>query len=200
MLCRGGSMFGRVCWARGSASLKECISPTGGVSFSCFAVKLPKVAECQLEPVCFVNFIISHAPLNFSFPPLPYPFPLEPPYTWPFPLLHDALFHSISWFPLAHAHLLLPSSPPAPDAASTHWKQTVFYLEDYLTVKKGEEIFGSVAVRPNEKNVVRLIRNRHKIVQNLDWNNGGNVLYFGKYAHTTLVSRLQPAAGYEGSS
>ena len=44
----------------------------------------------------------------------------------------------------------------APDAASTHWKQTVFYLEDYLTVKKGEEIFGSIAVRPNEKNVVRL--------------------------------------------
>ncbi|XP_019738739.1 protein arginine N-methyltransferase 8-B isoform X2 [Hippocampus comes] len=41
----------------------------------------------------------------------------------------------------------------APDAASTHWKQTVFYLEDYLTVKKGEEIFGSIAVRPNEKNV-----------------------------------------------
>ncbi|GLD73542.1 protein arginine N-methyltransferase 8-B isoform X2 [Lates japonicus] len=41
----------------------------------------------------------------------------------------------------------------APDAPSTHWKQTVFYLEDYLTVKKGEEIFGSIAVRPNEKNV-----------------------------------------------
>ncbi|XP_057711280.1 protein arginine N-methyltransferase 8-like isoform X1 [Corythoichthys intestinalis] len=41
----------------------------------------------------------------------------------------------------------------APDAASTHWKQTVFYLEDYLTVKKGEEIFGSIAVRPNERNV-----------------------------------------------
>lgn len=50
----------------------------------------------------------------------------------------------------------------APDAASTHWKQTVFYLEDYLTVKKGEEIFGSIAVRPNEKNVVRLVRKRHK--------------------------------------
>ncbi|KAF0029750.1 hypothetical protein F2P81_018855 [Scophthalmus maximus] len=41
----------------------------------------------------------------------------------------------------------------APDAPNTHWKQTVFYLEDYLTVKKGEEIFGSIAVRPNEKNV-----------------------------------------------
>lgn len=32
----------------------------------------------------------------------------------------------------------------------------MFYLEDYLTVKKGEEIFGSIAVRPNEKNVVRI--------------------------------------------
>ncbi|CAB1346174.1 unnamed protein product, partial [Coregonus sp. 'balchen'] len=42
----------------------------------------------------------------------------------------------------------------SPEAASTHWKQTVFYLEDYLTVRKGEEILGSIAVRPNEKNVV----------------------------------------------
>uniref|UniRef100_A0AAZ3RH70 Protein arginine N-methyltransferase domain-containing protein n=3 Tax=Oncorhynchus TaxID=8016 RepID=A0AAZ3RH70_ONCTS len=41
----------------------------------------------------------------------------------------------------------------APDAASTHWKQTVFYLEDYLTVRKGEEILGSIAVKPNDKNV-----------------------------------------------
>ncbi|KAJ3612174.1 hypothetical protein NHX12_020451 [Muraenolepis orangiensis] len=41
----------------------------------------------------------------------------------------------------------------APDSPSTHWKQTVFYLEDYLTAKKGEEIFGSIAIRPNEKNV-----------------------------------------------
>ncbi|TSK13298.1 Protein arginine N-methyltransferase 8-B [Bagarius yarrelli] len=40
----------------------------------------------------------------------------------------------------------------APDAPSTHWKQTVFYLEDYLTVRRGEEILGSIAVKPNEKN------------------------------------------------
>ncbi|KAG7257078.1 hypothetical protein CRUP_027728 [Coryphaenoides rupestris] len=40
----------------------------------------------------------------------------------------------------------------APDSPSTHWKQTVFYLEDYLTARKGEEIFGSIAIRPNEKN------------------------------------------------
>lgn len=42
----------------------------------------------------------------------------------------------------------------APDATSTHWKQTVFYLEDYLTVRRGEEIMGSIAVKPNENNEV----------------------------------------------
>ncbi|CAF98851.1 unnamed protein product [Tetraodon nigroviridis] len=40
----------------------------------------------------------------------------------------------------------------APDAPYTHWKQTVFYLEDYLTVRRGEEISGSMAMKPNEKN------------------------------------------------
>lgn len=42
----------------------------------------------------------------------------------------------------------------APDAAYTHWKQTVFYLEDYLTVRRGEEIVGSITMKPNEKNIV----------------------------------------------
>ncbi|XP_055795734.1 protein arginine N-methyltransferase 8-like [Salvelinus fontinalis] len=41
----------------------------------------------------------------------------------------------------------------APDAPFTHWKQTVFYLEDYLTVKRGEEIIGSINMKPNEKNI-----------------------------------------------
>ncbi|KAA0720890.1 Protein arginine N-methyltransferase 8-B [Triplophysa tibetana] len=40
----------------------------------------------------------------------------------------------------------------APDGPSTHWKQTVFYLEDYLTVRRGEEILGSITVKPNENN------------------------------------------------
>ncbi|XP_063761307.1 protein arginine N-methyltransferase 8-B isoform X2 [Eleginops maclovinus] len=40
----------------------------------------------------------------------------------------------------------------APDAQYTHWKQTVFYLEDYLTVRRGEEIVGSIDMKPNEKN------------------------------------------------
>uniref|UniRef100_A0A4W5NZZ9 type I protein arginine methyltransferase n=1 Tax=Hucho hucho TaxID=62062 RepID=A0A4W5NZZ9_9TELE len=41
----------------------------------------------------------------------------------------------------------------APDAPYTHWKQTVFYLEDYLTVRSGEEIIGSINMKPNDKNI-----------------------------------------------
>jgi protein arginine N-methyltransferase 1 len=40
----------------------------------------------------------------------------------------------------------------APEAPYTHWKQTVFYLEDYITAKKGEEIFGIFRMRPNLRN------------------------------------------------
>ncbi|KHJ76384.1 hypothetical protein OESDEN_23996, partial [Oesophagostomum dentatum] len=39
-----------------------------------------------------------------------------------------------------------------PDVQYTHWKQTVFYLMDALTVKKGEEITGYFSVAPNARN------------------------------------------------
>lgn len=49
---------------------------------------------------------------------------------------------------------LLPvHHPSAPDAPYTHWKQTVFYLEDYLTVRRGEELYGTISMKPNAKNV-----------------------------------------------
>uniref|UniRef100_A0A2K6JMF6 type I protein arginine methyltransferase n=1 Tax=Rhinopithecus bieti TaxID=61621 RepID=A0A2K6JMF6_RHIBE len=40
----------------------------------------------------------------------------------------------------------------SPESPYTHWKQTVFYMEDYLTVKTGEEIFGTIGTRLNAKN------------------------------------------------
>ncbi|CAB4064587.1 PRMT1 [Lepeophtheirus salmonis] len=40
----------------------------------------------------------------------------------------------------------------APEAPYTHWKQTVFYLQDYITCKKGEELFGEFSMRPNDRN------------------------------------------------
>ena len=44
----------------------------------------------------------------------------------------------------------------APDQPYTHWKQTVFYFKDFLTVKRGEEIFGVFTCSPNPRNVVSL--------------------------------------------
>jgi len=41
----------------------------------------------------------------------------------------------------------------APECRYTHWKQTVFYFDEYLTCKKGEELYGVFTMKPNEKNV-----------------------------------------------
>jgi len=40
----------------------------------------------------------------------------------------------------------------SPDAPYTHWKQTVFYLNDYATVKKGEVITGRFSLKQNSRN------------------------------------------------
>jgi len=40
----------------------------------------------------------------------------------------------------------------SPDSRYTHWKQTVFYLEDYITAKAGEVVSGSFAMKPNDRN------------------------------------------------
>jgi protein arginine N-methyltransferase 1 len=39
-----------------------------------------------------------------------------------------------------------------PNAEYTHWKQTVFYLDDYLTVNKGEQVKGSICMSQNARN------------------------------------------------
>jgi len=40
----------------------------------------------------------------------------------------------------------------APEAPYTHWKQTVFYLQDYITCKRGEEVYGVFKMKPNPRN------------------------------------------------
>merc|ERR1719447_1489413 len=52
----------------------------------------------------------------------------------------------------SHCHKRIGFST-APECPYTHWKQTVFYFDDYLTVKKGEELVGTFDCRPNERNV-----------------------------------------------
>ena len=39
-----------------------------------------------------------------------------------------------------------------PQAQETHWKQTVFYLKDVLSMQEGEEVTGSIAVKKNKEN------------------------------------------------
>lgn len=40
----------------------------------------------------------------------------------------------------------------APSAKATHWKQTVFYFRDTLTVCKDEELRGRIKCAPNARN------------------------------------------------
>ena len=71
-----------------------------------------------------------------------------PPLVWPCP-------HTAPCCPtLPHAAPRCPTPSPGPESPYTHWKQTVFYMEDYLTVKTGEEIFGTITMKPNAKNNV----------------------------------------------
>uniref|UniRef100_A0A8C9J8T8 Protein arginine N-methyltransferase domain-containing protein n=1 Tax=Panthera tigris altaica TaxID=74533 RepID=A0A8C9J8T8_PANTA len=40
----------------------------------------------------------------------------------------------------------------SPESLHTHWEQTVFYMEDHLTVKTGGEIFGIIDIQPSANN------------------------------------------------
>lgn len=39
-----------------------------------------------------------------------------------------------------------------PESRPTHWKQTVFYLDEALVIKKGETVRGAFTCRPNASN------------------------------------------------
>lgn len=52
-------------------------------------------------------------------------------------------------FTKCHKRIGFSTSPESP---YTHWKQTVFYFEECLTVKKSEEITGVFSLKPNERN------------------------------------------------
>ena len=52
-------------------------------------------------------------------------------------------------FTKIHKPIIFSTSPHAP---YTHWKQTVFYLSEALTVCKDETVTGKLICKPNEKN------------------------------------------------
>jgi protein arginine N-methyltransferase 1 len=52
-------------------------------------------------------------------------------------------------FTQIHKPIVFSTSPHAP---YTHWKQTVFYLEEPITIKQGEDITASISCAPNPGN------------------------------------------------
>ncbi|KAF5518224.1 Protein arginine N-methyltransferase 1 [Colletotrichum aenigma] len=66
----------------------------------------------------------------------------------------DDFIHAlVAWFDIdfSAAHKPIRFST-GPHTKYTHWKQTVFYLKDVLTMSAGEEVEASLEVKPNEKN------------------------------------------------
>lgn len=65
----------------------------------------------------------------------------------------DFVHAIIAWFDIEFAACHKPIKfSTGPHTKYTHWKQTVFYLRDVLTVDAGEKIRGVLENMPNEKN------------------------------------------------
>lgn len=77
-------------------------------------------------------------------------------YSVPFDLnaRRDDFVHAlVAWFDIEFTacHKTVAFST-GPHTKYTHWKQTVLYLKDVLTVQQGETIRASMTCKPNEKN------------------------------------------------
>jgi len=66
---------------------------------------------------------------------------------------NDFVHALIAWFDITFSCCHKPVYfTTAPNAQYTHWKQTVFYMKDCLSISKGEVISGTIDVSPNSKN------------------------------------------------
>mmetsp|Transcript_15388 Transcript_15388/g.23056 ORF Transcript_15388/g.23056 Transcript_15388/m.23056 type:complete len:342 (-) Transcript_15388:121-1146(-) len=68
--------------------------------------------------------------------------------------IRDDYCHAIvAFFDIEFSHCHKPVTfSTSPFSEYTHWKQTVFYLNEVLLVSKGETITGNIHVSPNKKN------------------------------------------------
>jgi protein arginine N-methyltransferase 1 len=65
----------------------------------------------------------------------------------------DYVHAFLGWFDISFRACHKPVSfSTGPHAKYTHWKQTVFYLQDMVTINHGETIDGKISIRPNSKN------------------------------------------------
>lgn len=66
---------------------------------------------------------------------------------------NDFVHALIAYFDIEFTKCHKPISfSTGPESRYTHWKQTVFYLQDVLTVCSGENINGHIKVEPNTTN------------------------------------------------
>ncbi|KAL8160838.1 hypothetical protein V2J09_012327 [Rumex salicifolius] len=77
-------------------------------------------------------------------------------FTAPFKLIaerNDYIHALVAYFDVSFTkcHKLMGFST-GPKSRNTHWKQTVLYLEDVLTICEGESVVGSMTVAQNKKN------------------------------------------------
>ncbi|KAK9792985.1 hypothetical protein WJX73_008363 [Symbiochloris irregularis] len=63
--------------------------------------------------------------------------------------LHAIVAYFTVWFSACHKPLSIPTSP---SVRRTHWKQTVLYLEDEITVCQDEQVTGQLSCTPNKSN------------------------------------------------
>ena len=115
------------------------------LTFKSFS-SLPTISHSDYQMIlnytvlfCLDLLFFSPSLLNSSFPILFYSFPVLffPPFLF---------FH---FFPQIHKPIIFSTSP---HSKYTHWKQTVFYITDPLTVCVGEEIHGKIKCNPNINN------------------------------------------------
>ena len=67
--------------------------------------------------------------------------------------MNDQVQAIVAWFDCIFSDLENPVTlTTSPYDPSTHWKQTVFYLDHDLTVKQGDVLKGSIAVRKSRAN------------------------------------------------
>jgi len=66
---------------------------------------------------------------------------------------NDYLHALVAYFECAFTQIHKPIGfSTAPFARYTHWKQTIFYLRDGITICSGEEVEGEISCQPNRRN------------------------------------------------
>lgn len=66
---------------------------------------------------------------------------------------NDNIHSFVAYFECAFTRVHKPLGfSTSPFSKYTHWKQTIFYLKDRISICAGEEITGTITCRPNRKN------------------------------------------------